>query len=135
MMDPRRSSGTDEKVQMDSFVEQPPNAGACTNAADQDVRSSKGDAWFSDSVFTSLGCLASWEDEHETTRCIKDKEGYSQGCAACQGALLHCWVSKCGNPQACPQAVLKMTGQQEWPATYLVEENDKLVLKVPSESD
>jgi len=86
-----------------------PAAGACTNAADQQVWTSKGKAnYHADLDFCAK---ASWGDAAKATSCIKNREGYSEGCAACFGDAVHCGattcISKCifGETAACKQCV------------------------------
>merc|ERR1712139_714295 len=83
--------------------------GACTNDADQQVWTSKGEANFnsdmSDCGHSSLG------NKGKATSCMKGKEGYSDGCAACFGDTISCTASKCwtkcigGETAACKQCV------------------------------
>merc|ERR1712100_206971 len=47
----------------------------------------------------------------KATSCMKSKESYSDGCASCFGALIHCTASKCmgkcmfGQSAACTECV------------------------------
>merc|ERR1719421_2644934 len=82
---------------------------ACTNAADQQVWTSKGQANF-DSDMNACG-KSSWGNKDQATSCMKGKEGYSDTCAACFGGQIACTASQCmgscmwGETGACKKCV------------------------------
>merc|ERR1711988_67320 len=59
---------------------------------------------------------SSFGAESKATACMKGKEGYSDGCASCFGATIHCTASKClakcmgGESAACKQCVADNCG-------------------------
>jgi len=83
--------------------------GACTNAGDQQVWTSKGEANFK-SDMSACG-RSSMGNAGRATSCMKDKEGYSDACSTCFGNTIHCTASKClskcigGETAACKQCV------------------------------
>merc|ERR1719428_271235 len=68
-------------------------AGACTNSADQQVWTSKGEANF-DKDMSQCG-HSSLGNQDKATECMKSAEGYSQDCATCFGATISCTAKQC----------------------------------------
>merc|ERR1711976_603777 len=92
-----------------SVAVQLPADSACTNSADQQIWNSKGKSNF-DADMNACG-HSSLGNQDKATSCMKSKEGYSDGCAACFGATISCTASKCwtkcigGETAACKQCV------------------------------
>jgi len=84
-------------------------AGACTNAGDQQVWTSNGEANFK-SDMSACG-HSSMGSTGKATSCMKGKEGYSDACATCFGNTIHCTATKClskcigGETAECKQCV------------------------------
>merc|ERR1712159_376055 len=102
-------SGLTPPSQVSTAIDLVADAGACTNSADQQVWTSKGQANFEADMnacgHSSLG------DQDKATICMVGKEGYSQTCAACFGATIACTAKDCllkcmgGETDDCKQCV------------------------------